>query len=83
MREEGNTRVVLGVATGFVAGLLIMYKMKSGARPGLRKVSSPSPSWKPGEKQSMPFAKKKMIEIDPKTIKSNYPLVISSYVSRL
>lgn len=52
-------------------------------QPGVRKVHTPNPGWKPGEKQLHPFPGSKMLLLVPEEegVKL-YPFVISAIVPR-
>jgi len=58
--------------------------MESLVPRNVEKCGPPHPGWKPGDKQPLPFPSGTdgMRAIDPNSIKSNYPLVISAYVPR-
>jgi len=50
----------------------------------VRKVESPNPNWKPGQKVSHPFPDSEMIDLDPSQLGASgmYPFIISSCVPR-
>ncbi len=52
--------------------------------PNVKKVESPNPNWKPGQKQSHPFPDNETIELVPDKLGAAgmYPFIISSCVPR-
>lgn len=44
--------------------------------------SSPNPSWKVGQNQSLPFPKSEFVQFDPTKISSSYFLTVSGVVPR-
>lgn len=80
--KEYAVAFTLGAATAGLVFMLARRKISSSSARGVTRIKPPNPNWSPGDKQCPPFDTKTMVPIDPKNIKSSYPLMISAYVPR-
>lgn len=84
-RNEASAFLLGGVTASLVYLLISRKKTSVSSLTGVSRMKPPNPNWKPGQKQPPPFNNgqtSKMIQIDPKKIKSSYPMMISAYVPR-
>eukprot|EP00965_Chrysotila_dentata_P012270 403168-Pleurochrysis_carterae.AAC.1 len=84
MAAVGAAAAAAAAAAAYVLLRRRMLRQLSGISAAYTATAGPPPHprWNPGEKQPLPFQTKDFVALDPKELKSCYPLVISSYVPR-
>lgn len=82
--EGGVVRLALtALAAASVGYALAVLRQSRRRRRRAVPRAPPHPAWRPdGRKQGMPFEDTSFTSMDPKELKSCYPLIISSYVPR-